>query len=42
MFIIDPNGELRWVVPDDPLSSWSGQRSAVSELLDLLHQAGLR
>ncbi len=41
MFIIDPRGNLRWVVPDDPLTNWAGQRSAVSELLTLLHQTGL-
>ena len=42
MFIIDPRGRLTWIVPDDPLSSWSGERSAVSELLSLLHQSGLQ
>ena len=41
MFIIDPRGRLKWVIPDDPLSSWSGERSAVSELLSLLHQSGV-
>ncbi len=42
MFIIDPSGHLKWVIPDDPLSNWLGQRSAVSELLSLLHQSGVR
>jgi len=41
MFIIDPRGRLTWIIPDDPLSSWSGERSAVSELVSLLHQSGL-
>ena len=41
VFIIDPNGRLKWIVPDDPLSSRSGLRSAETELLDLLHQSGL-
>ena len=41
MFIIDPAGHLKWVIPDNPLSNWSGQRSAVSELLSLLHQCGI-
>lgn len=42
VFIIDPSGQIRWVVPDDPLASWSGQRSAVAELMTLLHSAGLK
>lgn len=42
LFIIDPSGRIKWIVPDDPLSNWSGQRSAVSELLALLHQSGVR
>jgi cytochrome oxidase Cu insertion factor (SCO1/SenC/PrrC family) len=41
LFIIDPSGRIKWIVPDNPLSNWSGQRSAVSELLALLHQAGV-
>ena len=42
MFILGPDGHLRWIIPDDPLSSWSGQRSAESELLTLLHGVGVR
>ena len=42
MFIVGPGGQLKWAVPDDPLSNWSGQRSAVSELVALLAQSGLR
>ena len=42
VFIIDPTGHLKWVIPDNPLSNWSGQRSAVSELLRLLHRSGIR
>jgi cytochrome oxidase Cu insertion factor (SCO1/SenC/PrrC family) len=41
MFIIKPSGRLRWVIPDDPLSSSAGQESSESELMSLLHQAGL-
>jgi len=36
MFIINAKGSLRWIIPDDPLSSSSGQASAVSELRSLL------
>ena len=42
LFIIDPSGHFKWIVPDDPLSNWAGQRSAVTELLALLHQSGVR
>lgn len=41
MFVINPEGHLRWVIPDDPLSSTVGQQSSESELMSLLHQAGL-
>jgi hypothetical protein len=41
MFIIKPSGRLRWIIPDDPLDSSAGQESSESELLSLLHQAGL-
>jgi cytochrome oxidase Cu insertion factor (SCO1/SenC/PrrC family) len=41
MFIIDPAGHLKWIVPDDPLSGTAGQLSTESELLGLLHKAGL-
>jgi cytochrome oxidase Cu insertion factor (SCO1/SenC/PrrC family) len=36
MFIINAKGTLHWIIPDDPLSSKSGQASAVSELRSLL------
>jgi cytochrome oxidase Cu insertion factor (SCO1/SenC/PrrC family) len=42
MFIIGPNGQLRWVIPDDPIASSSGQASAVSELVSLLTSSGVR
>jgi cytochrome oxidase Cu insertion factor (SCO1/SenC/PrrC family) len=42
MFIISPTGQLRWVIPDDPLGSSSGQASAVAELMTLLASEGLR
>ena len=41
MFIITTKGELRWVIPDDPLSSSSGVASAVSELRGLLADEGV-
>jgi cytochrome oxidase Cu insertion factor (SCO1/SenC/PrrC family) len=41
MFLISPKGELRWVIPDDPLSSSSGVASAVSELRGLLSSMGV-
>ena len=42
MFIVNPQGRLKWIIPDDPPSNWSGQNSAASELIGLLRQAGLR
>jgi len=41
MFVISPAGRIRWIVPDDPISSSSGQSSAEAELVTLLHRAGL-
>ena len=41
MFLVSPKGELRWVIPDDPLSSTSGVASAVSELRGLLSSMGV-
>jgi cytochrome oxidase Cu insertion factor (SCO1/SenC/PrrC family) len=41
MFIIKPSGRLRFIIPDDPLANSAGQQSSESELLTLLHQAGL-
>ena len=41
MFIINAKGTLRWIIPDDPLSSVSGQASAVSELRSLLASQGV-
>jgi cytochrome oxidase Cu insertion factor (SCO1/SenC/PrrC family) len=42
VFIIDPAGHLRWVISDEPPSSWAGQHSASSEILRLLHKTGLK
>jgi cytochrome oxidase Cu insertion factor (SCO1/SenC/PrrC family) len=42
MFVINPEGQLKWVVADDPPSNYAGQNSASAELLTLLHRAGLR
>jgi cytochrome oxidase Cu insertion factor (SCO1/SenC/PrrC family) len=41
MFIISPQGRLKWIIPDEPLANWAGQHSAESELLNLLHQSGV-
>jgi cytochrome oxidase Cu insertion factor (SCO1/SenC/PrrC family) len=41
MFIIKPSGRLRWIIPDEPLANSASQRSAESELMSLLGQAGL-
>lgn len=41
MFIINSNHLLKWVIPDDPIASSSGQASAVSELRDLLADEGV-
>jgi cytochrome oxidase Cu insertion factor (SCO1/SenC/PrrC family) len=41
MFIINAKGSLRWIIPDDPLASNSGQASAVSELRGLLASEGV-
>jgi cytochrome oxidase Cu insertion factor (SCO1/SenC/PrrC family) len=41
MFIINAQGTLRWIIPDDPFSSISGQASAVSELRILLASQGV-
>jgi cytochrome oxidase Cu insertion factor (SCO1/SenC/PrrC family) len=42
MYIIDSKHHLRWVIPDDPIASTSGQSSAVSELRGLLADEGIR
>jgi cytochrome oxidase Cu insertion factor (SCO1/SenC/PrrC family) len=42
MFVISPQGRIRWIIPDDPIASSSGESSAVSELITLLQRAGLR
>lgn len=41
MFIIAPNGNLHWIVPDNPLSSSAGTSSAVAELGGLLRYEGV-
>jgi cytochrome oxidase Cu insertion factor (SCO1/SenC/PrrC family) len=41
MFIINPKGRLKWIIPDDPAHSWAIENSSESELLNLLHQSGL-
>ena len=42
MFGINPEGQLKWGVADDPPANYAGQNSASAELLTLLHRAGLR
>ncbi|MGA7835372.1 MAG: SCO family protein [Acidimicrobiales bacterium] len=41
MFIINGHDRLQWIIPDDPLTGVAGQESTVSELMSLLHGAGL-
>ncbi len=41
MYIINPSGQVRWIIPDDPFTSFAGQRSAESELLALLRKSGV-
>jgi cytochrome oxidase Cu insertion factor (SCO1/SenC/PrrC family) len=41
MYIITPSGELRWIIPDDPLDSKAGTASAVAELRGLLADEGV-
>jgi cytochrome oxidase Cu insertion factor (SCO1/SenC/PrrC family) len=41
MFIVNAKHILKWVIPDDPISSASGQASAVAELRDLLADEGV-
>ncbi len=40
-FLIGPRGNLRWIIPDDPLATSSGQASAVAEIRGLLRTVGL-
>jgi cytochrome oxidase Cu insertion factor (SCO1/SenC/PrrC family) len=41
LFVIDAHGILRYIVPDEPLSSWSGENAAVSELRRVLADVGV-
>jgi cytochrome oxidase Cu insertion factor (SCO1/SenC/PrrC family) len=41
MFIVNSKYLVKWVIPDDPISSTSGQASAVSELRNLLADEGV-
>ncbi len=41
MFIVNSKSLVSWVIPDDPISSSSGQASAVSELRNLLADEGV-
>jgi cytochrome oxidase Cu insertion factor (SCO1/SenC/PrrC family) len=42
MFVINAKHQVKWIVPDDPIGSSSGQASAVSELRDLVADEGVR
>lgn len=42
MFVISPEGRIQWIIPDDPISTSSGESSAVTELISLLQRAGLK
>lgn len=41
MFIISPEGKLKWIIPDDPLSNVALTSSTVSELKSLLATQGI-
>jgi hypothetical protein len=42
LFVIDPRGHLRWIMPDDPLNGASAlMTSDEAEVLQLLHNTGL-
>jgi cytochrome oxidase Cu insertion factor (SCO1/SenC/PrrC family) len=41
MFIISSKGRLKWIIPDDPLSTVSVAASSVAELKDLLATQGI-
>jgi len=41
MFIVTPNGKLRWIIPDDPLASRADQASTDTELKSLLASEGI-
>ena len=41
LYVVNARGALRWIVPDDPLSSSYGTASAVSELRLLLGSMGI-
>lgn len=41
LFVIDPHGYVRWLVPDDPGRGGAQTTSTVQELLGLLAQVGL-
>jgi cytochrome oxidase Cu insertion factor (SCO1/SenC/PrrC family) len=41
MFILSPHGEIKWIIPNDPLSTESLTASSVSELKDLLASQGV-
>jgi cytochrome oxidase Cu insertion factor (SCO1/SenC/PrrC family) len=41
MFIVSSRGKIKWIIPDNPLSSVSFTASAVSELKDLLATQGI-
>lgn len=42
LYLIDPHGYVRWIVPDDPGQGGALTTSTVNELLGLLSQIGLR
>jgi len=41
MFILSTHGEIKWIIPNDPLSTESLTASAVSELKGLLATQGI-
>lgn len=41
MYIINAHRQEKWIIPDDPIASSSGQASTVTELRDLLAREGI-
>lgn len=42
VFLVSPKNEIVEVIPDNPLSSWSGENSAVQVMLNVLHNHGVK
>lgn len=42
IYFIDPSRRLTWVIADNPLESWAGERSAAQEVVQILNSVGVR